>query len=218
MALITAGGFTVFRGSITLPQIGAWTADLDLDASADIKGAIEIEMPEAAKLVGTVTSGALHHGYMRARIVAGKAGLSKPATPKFYESPKLRSVLADLAKTAGETISNTIASGVLNAPMLGWTTIEMPVGVQIAALVGSAAPGASWRMLPDGTIWIGTETWKKSSVRDYRILDRRSSEGRIEIGLDTPALIPGTALGDDHIGDIEYQIDNEGVRTTAWLA
>jgi hypothetical protein len=71
--------------------------------------------------------------------------------------------------------------------------------------------------LPDGTLWIGAETWPDSAVTEWRELDRFPREGRLELGLNSPALLPATVLGDDRIDYVEHRISSEGARATAWL-
>jgi hypothetical protein len=219
MALVVAGGFAVNRGNILLPRIGVWAADLELSATVDVTGQVEIEIAAGPTLVGTVVSGELAYGYVCARVVAGAAGLGKETEPKHYVGATVRTVLVDLMRTAGETLSGTIDPALLTLPLAGWTTLRMPVGEALAALVGSGMPaGTAWRFLPDGTLWIGAETWPDSAVEEWREFDRLPREGRLELGLDSPALLPGTVLGDDRIDYVEHWIDSKGARATAWLA
>jgi len=219
MALLTAGGYAVRGGNILLPRVGVWAADLELDASIDIKGAISIEIAEGPTLVGTVVAGTMAYGYLCTRIVAGKAGLGKETAPKHYGGGTVRTVLTDLVASAGETLSPTIDPALLSRPLAGWTTLRMPVGEALAALVGTGMPaGTAWRFLPDGTLWIGAETWPDSTLSEWRELDRMPREGRLELGLNSPALLPATVLGDDRIDYVEHRIGREGARATAWLA
>ncbi len=218
MAIVVAGGHVAFGGTILLPRVGVWTADLELDATADVAGAITIEVAAGPTFKGTVVSGQLAYGHLCARVVGGAAGLNKQAVPKHYVGATIRTVLADLVRTAGETLSDTIDPALLTRPLAGWTTLRMTVGETLAALVGSGMPaGSAWRILPDGTLWVGTETWPDSDVMEWRELDRQPREGRLELGLDSPALLPATVLGSDRIDYVAHRIDAQGARATAWL-
>jgi hypothetical protein len=218
MAILTAGGHDVLAGSITLPRVGAWTADLELDADAELEGPVTIEIAEGESLVGTARGGELTYGYMRPRVVAGADGLGKEARPRHYTNPAVRTVLGDLAAAAGETLSGTISAALLNARLTAWTVLVGTVGEQLGAFVRFALPpGTAWRYLPDGTLWVGAETWPASGTTDWRELDRFPREGRLELGLDSATLLPGTMLGADRLAYIEHRIRPSGVTAKVWL-
>jgi hypothetical protein len=218
MALVTVGDFAAFRGTLSLPRIGVWTADLELDAAQTIEGPARIKIVEGQDLVGTVLAGDLVHGYVCARIVGGAGGLVKTATPRHYNNATVRTVLTDLARAAGETLSSAIAESLLGRSLRAWTVLARPIGEQLAALVGCGMPdGTAWRILPDGTLWVGTETWPESDVAEWRELERQPREGRLLLGLDSPTLLPGTTLGDDRVDYVEHHLE-DGVRASVWLA
>src|SRR6185369_6195049 len=98
-------------------------------------------------------------GYVR--VVAGKDGLGKTAKPKHYDDPSIRIVLADLVATAGEAVAGSADTSMLSRHLTAWTTTSRPVGNVIDLLLRQAQ-GSSWRMLADGTVWVGSETWPDS--------------------------------------------------------
>jgi hypothetical protein len=219
MALVTAGGVPAFKGTLLFPRVGVWSADLDLDTREAVAGTITIVSADGASFQGTARGGDPAYGHTRARIVGGAGGLSKQAQPKHYVLPTMRTVLTDLARSAGETLSPTIAPALLSARLSAWTVIAMTVGEALGALVAWALPaGSSWRVLPDGTLWLGQEAWPEAAVKSWRELDRRPRERLLELALEAPSLMPGTVLAGDRIDYVEARFSSAGVRATAWLA
>jgi hypothetical protein len=217
--MVRVGEAGVIRGVLALPQIGVWHADFDLDTSEVPAGAVEIVAGEDVTFKGTVTSGGLYRGNARVRIGGGADGLRTTAKPRAYVRPTVRTVLSDLAAAAGEVISDTVAPGILARSLPYWTVLGLSVGQQVAALVQLGAPaGTSWRFLPDGTLWLGVETWAESRVMDYRELDRSTKDARLELGLDAPVLLPGTRLGEDRIGYVEHHVEEGRVWACVGLA
>jgi hypothetical protein len=128
-------------------------------------------------------------------------------------------VLGHLLGDAAEKLSPSADAATIARQLASWTTAALPTGVVIAAALASAAPGASWRVLPDGTVWLGPETWPDSglTVDDYQILDEEPRQFLALLGVEAPILLPGTMLGDRRVSRTEHVVDAEGVRTWAWF-
>ncbi len=220
MALLTVAGFGVVRGVLAFPRIGAWHADLELDTLDAPVGAVTIDV-SAGELVlsGTVSQGGEYQGLARLRIVGGADGLRKAARPRHYVRPQLRLPLADLIAGAGEKLSPTVDGSLLGAHLNAWSTLAQPTGLQIAALVERATPaGTSWRLLEDGTVWLGPEAWPDSGITEWREIDQAVRDRRLEIALDAPTLVAGTMLGDFKVDYVEHIIDGETARSRIWIA
>jgi hypothetical protein len=150
-------------------------------------------------------------------MVAGADGMGKTAVPKYHTSANVRVVLSDVAAQAGERISATANAGVLSRQLRGWTIARESIGAAVGALVdrGTAA-GTSWRMLADGTLWVGPETWPDSGLKDpddFTEMEGWPHEGRVELGVDAPKLLPGTLLGGRRVSTVEHTIRDGHVRT-----
>lgn len=199
-----------------MPRVGAWHADLVVDAAQALAGAVTIAAP-GITLVGTVSRGGVYAGVNHVRVVAGADGLRRAAEPKHYTSPTVRLPLVDLCKTAGESIAGSSSTQVLNATILNWTTVRAPIGRIVAALL-EQAPAASWRMLPDGTLWVGVETWPASAIDDEAttLLDESPAGGSMVLGATAPSLLPGTVHRGVRIDYAEHTITGDKIRTRLW--
>jgi hypothetical protein len=77
----------------------------------------------------------------------------------------------------------------------------------------------NWRVLSDGTIWLGVETWPSQSLPSTAdILDLAPVSPRYEIGCATPTLMPGITLTDVNaqISGVDHWLSPDSIRTWAW--
>lgn len=220
MALVDANGQAVLDLALCLPLVGAWHADLRVDAPDTITGPVTISIDQGSlTLNGSASRGSAYVGTSYVRVVAGAGGLGKTARARHYNQTSVRIVLADLLSDAGETLSMTASSAILAHRLDAWTTAALPVGELIGRLLGVAAPPASWRMLPNGQLWIGTETWPDSGIAldAYQITDENPAAGEAILAPDAPLLLPGTALAGRRVGYIQHHVNEGGVRSQVWF-
>jgi hypothetical protein len=207
----------VFHGGITMPRVGAWQADLWVESKARLTGRVTITAG-ALSLSGTVYRGGMVSGVLRTRVIAGGDGLRKLAHPKHYTSPTFRLVLSELAAAAGEAVSPKSDQGILAATLLGWTTIGVRTGPLVGALVEMAGDDVAWRLLPDGTIWVGHESYPESGVKGAVEMEEDAEQGWVLLGDDVPRVLPGTTVGGRKVDLAEHLIGPSEVRTKVWLA
>jgi hypothetical protein len=220
MALVTANKLAVIEASIQMPQLGAWTADLVVDTDVALTGRVTIEIAGGLTLIGAVTRGDVFADTGHVRVTAGNDGLRRTAKPKHYISPNARTILADLLRTANETLSGTADPATLATSYPAWTTIGQPIGLAISALLQDRRLNVTWRMLPDGTLWLGPESWPDSGLRDvadYQVLSEAPQEGKAELGVEAPSLVPGMSLAGRRLSYVEHKIGSGAVRTNVWF-
>lgn len=214
MSLVSLNDARVARGTLSMPLVGAWTADLLVENDDDEpSGAVVLSIAGELELHGTVLRSLNHRGMAQVRVVGGAGGLQKSAAPKFYRAAKIGDVLRDLVTDAGETLSDTSDSSALSASLDYWTTITSPTGLMVAALMPSAPGGTGWRVLPDGSLWVGPETWPDSGITEWAEISEDGCNAAIEVGLDAPVLVPGTLLGERKAGSVEHTIEADAIRS-----
>lgn len=214
MARVRANGKAVQDGSkITIPRIGVWHADLIVDTPTAITGKVTISIGDGKfVLEGTADAGATGSFVDTARVsvVGGAGGLGKIAQMKHYgNDPTVGVVLGDLLTTAGETLSPTADQGILKTSLEAWTTMALPIGRIIARLMSVAVADGAWRVLPDGTIWVGRETWPDSGLRepnDYQIESQNDEQQLAVIAVEAPTLRPGFEIGGRRVSYVEYEL------------
>lgn len=222
MAFATLKGTPVFQGVICIPRVGAWTADVSVDRDTAVTGACTLAIDGGLNLQGTVAMGGVWLGTAHLQVVGGANGLGRTARPQHYRQTTLRAVLGDLLATAGERLAASADPGTLALSLPMWATIAQPIGRMVAALLeDTRLPAATaWRVLPDGTVWVGQETWPDSglvNLTDYQDLAEAPEEGTVELGVEAPRLLPGTTLGGRRVSYVEHRLTGEGARTCVWL-
>lgn len=221
MALVKANDLDVVEARISLPRIGVWHVDAKIDGADDAIAdgdAVEVVIGDAAlTLKGTAARAETYLGALQVRVVAGVNGFEKTVAAKSYQKATVKIVLDDILRAAGEARSSTTDAAVLATELVRWTVGEQPAGAALRALLEAAPDASAWRMLPDGTLWAGAETWPASTVSAV-VLARHPREARLELGVESPTLLPGTTLDGEKIDRVEHVITADAIRTTAWLA
>jgi uncharacterized protein YfiM (DUF2279 family) len=220
MALVAVNGHGLIDGRLIFPRSGAWYADLRVDTAEAVTGAVTISIGDGRLVLkGTVSRGAEYADTGFVRVVAGADGLRKVAKPRSYNQSSLRIVLGDLLGGAGEKLAASADGATLSKHLVAWTTAGLSAGVALARALRSAAPAASWRALPDGTFWVGPETWPDSGLvtDDYQILDEDPRQLTALLGVEAPLLLPGTALAGRRVSRVEHTIGADGIRTWVWF-
>lgn len=221
MAFATLNGTPVFEGVICIPRVGAWTADLAVDRDTAVTGACTLAIDGGLTLHGTADRTGVWLATARLQVVGGGGGLGRTSRPQHYRHTTLRAVLGDLLATAGENLAASADSVTLALSFPGWATIGQPIGRMIAALLEDSrlSVDTAWRVLPDGTVWVGQETWPDSGladVIDYQDLAEAPEDGTVELGVEAPRLLPGTTLGGRRVSYVEHRLTGDRARTALW--
>jgi hypothetical protein len=221
MAIVSVNGLTAYDAQMFTPRFGAWQIDMRVDdpnaLSGRVRVVIDTDVPELGitagrVLLGTVSRSGAFIDASQVRVVAGGGGLGVSARPQHYESTTLHVVLADLLATANEQISGTADLRVLGIQIGSWTTGARPVGSVIRDLFAVAAPNAAWRMLDDGTMWVGTDEFPASGIdtSTYEVMDRSAEENSIRIATDGPLPLVGKTFEGGEVNCVQDDVPHVG--------
>ena len=219
MAIVVINGLTAYSASMVSPRQGVWQLDARVDDPTAISGAASVTFG-ARTLKGTVVRGGQFAGVDQVRILAGAGGMGTLASPQDYTAPTVGQVLGDLLGAAGETLSGTADGDVLGAELAGWTTTARPVGEQISELLSVGAPGAVWRVLDDGTVWVGTDSFPASPLSPsvYEVTERWIEENSLEVALDAPTPLVATTFEGGKVDAVQDDVPHIGpMRTRVWF-
>ena len=199
--------------SLLCPRVGQWTADVTLDADAGPSGACSLSL-DGRVYTGHVVRGAVYAGAWRGRIV-GSAGLLADAPATALQGATLALVLRDLAGAVGITLAAD--TGPLDAVAPRWHRHTGPASQAVADIARAA--GYAWRVRPDGTLWLGVDTWSTvTPASPVDVLDELPEVGRITLAGDTLDIAPGQTLalrGRDpvRVGCVEHRATADDVQT-----
>jgi hypothetical protein len=223
-AYVTANGVNVIRADIMRPRVGNWHADLTVDSTTvdAFTGAVEIIVAEILHLQGTAYRVGVHHDTVFLRVVGGKAGLGTMLAPRAWQNVPLWLALTDALSGAGETLSPTADAAALGVLLPKWMRPQRTAGAEVGALVQAAGTQA-WRVLPDGTLWIGPEAWPAASL-DFQEIEWEPSLGRLTFAADLPTVNPGDTwpAGDEpysggHVSSVNHVTSAGVLRHFVWF-
>lgn len=211
MAYCTVNGAPVLEAVVRIPRLGPWQADIEMPAGVGTSGRATIRVGTVMTLIGTFERAGLdRRGRARARVVGGSGGLNKTVAPKSYLNVPLRIPVTDVLTDAGETLSATADAQVLALQLPAWSRMSQTARISLAALV--MAGGATWRVLLDGTVWVGTETWPTSTM----VADAISYEpemSRRTVATLSPTILPCQVFQGERIAVVQHIISPDSIRT-----
>lgn len=213
----TCNGKPLASCVLTAPRVGVWVADLEVDTDEAITGAVELDL-EGSSWRGTVARGGVELGRWRGRIVGGAGGLGAVLGPTAFADTDLRAVLSETLRDAGEQLAETSAT--LDASVTRWARMAAPASHTVADIAHAA--GCAWRVLADGTVWVGAETWEALDLgADLDVITVDPRVGRHELAGDAAlAIVPGRVVTLDNqavrVGAVEHRLIEVTLRTVVF--
>jgi hypothetical protein len=204
----TLNGKDVLSAHIREPRIGAWTAEVDVDSDDAITGSVTLALGFDS-WQGTIVRGSLETGRFHAIVVGGAGGLSKQLPPKHYISSPMRMMLGEILKAIGETQSAAMDAAVGNTFMDRWSRFGGSGGQALKQVAQDL--GVSWRVLRDGSIWLGVETWPELKV-EHDIIERLPGRGRALIAPDVFTLRPGVRWEGQQLSEVHTLLSEGAFR------
>lgn len=213
MSYVAVNGEPVFHAVIAFPRFGAWHADLAIASAVVPTGQVTLTFGTGAiSWKGFAYRGGAPFETATLRIVGGAGGIATGAqlTSQAYQNTPLSIPLQDILTATGETLSPNADPTVLNAGLRTWNRLAGPAGMAVSALV--SAVGASWRFMPDGTLWVGQETWP-TDTEAYTLLNDSPMYGEQEVFADAPNMRPGTILSGRKVSYVQHKFTAHSLLT-----
>jgi len=180
-----------------------------------LSGAVELKLGDVT-LNGTVLEGqsGVHAGRGGVHVVGGAGHLKDVLAARAYGTIPLRVLLQDLAKESGETLAPETALWARS--LTRWTR---PAVTMAQALNQVLAPlGGVWRVLDDGTVWVGEESWPEVNQRRTDVvLDELPGSGLFVLAPESPWLRPCVTFRGRRVCHVTYEVSPKGVRASLYL-
>lgn len=188
------------------PRIGTWECALDLDVETPPTGKIKFQLDDI-DFTGTVLSD--HTGTDGARgkcrVVGGNGHLSRIIAAHSYSggaSVKVGTIVRDILHECGEDLSDLSDGPTLDKTLPRWHVSSGSARQALTALAD--AIDAAWRVLRDGTVWFGTETWPEVAPAGT-LTHENWSDGHVILASDTPDMVPGTTYQGQQIEHVTHE-------------
>ncbi len=221
--LITCAGADVVVGRISLPDRGPWYADLVLDTATVPSGSVTIAADGGLSIAGTIQRADVVLDVVHCRVIGGAGGLGTIIDAAAYENAQLSDPLNAILDAAGEKLSSKVETSITSTLLAQWTNVAQSAAAALDRITYAAGQATGktliWRVLDDGAVWLGEESWPTATLPGGAdVLMAYPAEKRVEIGVVTPALLPGVDLADvGKVVAVDHWLQANQIRTWAWL-
>jgi hypothetical protein len=213
-----ASGELVLDTTVTMPRRGEWNATVSVDQLAvDAEPptgpfTFEIEGIEFRGSAVPARSGRSQSGRTKVRVVGGAGGLSHDLEPRNYGGgvTRAKTVVDDILRDAGETLSAESNTELLAKQIDAWQRVKGPGRRALDRICEKI--GAVWRVLRDGTVWIGVDEWPEVEP-DGIVQDDDWGDGVILLAPDTPSMVPGIVVRGQRVEEVTHRLSRGGLRT-----
>jgi hypothetical protein len=209
-----AGGEVILDAEVTMQVTGAWHATLSLDmATAPPEGPFMFTIG-LVEFRGTILPGdtGQYGGRARVSVVGGAGGLSKQLKARNYSGgvTRVRDVVADILRESGESLSSQSDADILGKQLASWQRTEDTAENCLQRLLDNV--GANWRILRDGTLWVGVDTWPEVTP-DGEVLDEDWGDGVVTVAPNDPTGVPGITLLGQRVSTVTHRVADRKLRT-----
>lgn len=192
------------------PRIGAWECGLDLDLEIPANGKLKFRLDDL-EFTGTVLKD--HTGTdgprSKCRVVAGNGHLTQILKPHSYSGGagvKVGTIVTDILKDCGEDLSDLSDGPTLDKVLPRWHVSAVSAQQALTALAQQV--DAAWRVLRDGTVWFGAETWPTVKP-EGTLVHEAWTDGHLVLAAETPNMVPGTIYNGQKIEHVTHEFGSK---------
>lgn len=230
MSLVTiasaSAAANVIAGDIMRPLVGVWTADLQIDqVNGQGFGAgtkVTISSENGYSLTGVIDpnrTGSFLDA-VHVRVLGGAGGMGKNANPRSFVQPGafVRDVVNGLVADGGETLSTTTDQGWLSTNLAAWSVLgQNTIARNLRLLINLTQSSFNWRILADGTLWVGAETWPALSGT-FDVITVDPKDGSYHLGSEAPFISPGMSVsGVGNVNRVNDKIADGQMNSRVWV-
>jgi hypothetical protein len=209
----TIGTASVVSAELALLYSGAWTAAVRAGSEVAV-GATTLTI-EGQRFACYVRESSRDGGSWRLDCIGGQAnGWAKALPAKSYRSVTVQTIVDDLVRESGEGVSSTVDAAILSRPLglyhrsAGRTWFALD---ELATMLG-----VTWRVLGDGTLWLGTDTWAAGEVASDVLQVANADTATIHTK--APVLRPGMTWQGRRAERVDVVLESNGLRALLWTA
>lgn len=211
----TIDGIAIRSGVVSMPLTGVWHAECCIDSDTALSvGAVVPVVLGSATLTGTVRRSGLGVGLSTVQVVGGRGGLSSTVAARYYASGTARIVALDALTEVGESLSPTADASLASLQVARWTRAAGTASEALDAV--ARAVGMVWRVLDDGTVWMGTDSWADATPADSEVVADAPELAARTYADDGLSLRPGTTAGGVRVASVIHRIAPEAYRSDVY--
>lgn len=202
---------------LSMPRSGRWyLTGAVADTDAEPSETVAVTDDEGAALVCNIVAQAADS--KRVAAAGGPATLRAETTARSYVDAEVKTIAADLL---GSAYSKRSTPEIAKTRLPFWTRLGSHSGhtVTVSEALRRLAEdvGAVWRVLDDGSVWIGVDTYPEIDDFDATVLEHDAPAATLVVGLGALKLRPGQTWRGYRVGAVEYSLGgDEGLRATVY--
>jgi hypothetical protein len=187
--------------SLWLPMNGAWSAELSVGTDSALATGDSVTLNVLGlSLTGRVIRASIVAERLAVRLTGGSINWGQSVDAKHYKNVLADQVLADVGVTLGNG---------LNVTLPFWTRSPGTIGSTVQAIATYLR--VNWRVNSDGTVRMAAEA--PATVDPEAVeLNRDAARGLVELAPDQAVVLPGVLVGGDSVGDVMYELGDQGLR------
>lgn len=192
----------VLAASVHFPMNGAWSAELSVasDAEHAVGDTVTLTILDQDFVARVVRAG-VFADRLSIRLTGGPNDWGQPVEAKHYRNVTSGRVLSDLGLTLSTPSELALAF---------WTRAPGTVGMAVQSLAQYMAQ--NWRVLPNGQVLLTSEAPAPVEDPEAVELGRDPGRGMVQLAPERATVLPGGTFGADTIGDVVYNLSDDGVR------
>ncbi len=216
MGFASVNDAPIVRGEWTLPRVGLWHANIELDTDNAPRGEVTMRWGNEA-WVGTIRRSACDSGSCRVLIVGGVGDLGMETKAQGFRDAKVSAILDHILGAAGQTRSMRVDKGLLERKMPWFAVLKQSAGRALVHV--SQSLDLSWRLEADGSLWVGEETWPEAEINedDLDLIASHGASGTIHLRMLRPAIWPGTTWQGARVSRVEHHMDAGDISSRVYL-
>jgi len=156
-------------------------------------------------------------------VVGGAGGLSTQLEPTQFVSPFMSDVISSALLGTGEVLSSDTSTALLQTQIASWRRPARTLGRELDAICEALGADTTWRVLSDGTLWVGNEpeTPIPADVQDYDVMSWDASQGMTVIASEDPTVLPGQSWSEvvaGIVGTVIHNVTADATRTELYVS
>lgn len=198
-------GLPVVSATVEMPYVGVWHVS-SLEASGSTApevGSVQTLSINGVQFSCAVTRATAIAGRVKMRLAGGKGRLVREIAARHWSMPTVGAIIRAILAECGETLAPvastaatavngaTIDPTILSVKLPQWKTNAIQASRAMQRVCDHQ--GLIWRVLRDGTVWIGTEAYPEQTVK-HTLIDEDWASGAIDFAPDAPDLKPGVTF------------------------
>lgn len=201
MSFLTINDYPAISCDVTMPLVGLWRVEADVDAPEAIEGPVTIEAP-GLTLKGTAVTSDDYGGRVRLRIEAGAGRMAEVIGARFFKSATYRQIVAETIREVGESLDASPLTGTAPA----WVRSKGPASGTVAAV--ASALGLAWGATDDGLLTAFSPTWAVLEIETAEVIDSAATDGTLTLGTTVFSARPGFTIEGRRVVAVQHHVSD----------